>query len=173
MYMPDPVRDNRWPFDSGCRDTDRSKFICCFDGREPKVNKVWILGEDDVTPRVHLTAQVDADAGVVWKFSTNYLTENGFKTSIFCKNLVMEVLSFSEFLIHWGLTGPTGLIISWFISQLGQSVVLWKFWTEEVNLAAATAVFASSGLVSSLPVLLTYLGVQKIRAPCPCQSPLR
>ena len=83
--MPDPVRTARWPSDSSCGDADRSKFICCVDCYEPEVNEVLILGEDGVTPEVHPTAQVDVDAGVVCKFATNYITENGFKTSIFCK----------------------------------------------------------------------------------------
>ena len=83
--MTDTVGATRCPSNSGCGDADISKFICCVDGREPEVNEVWILGEDGVTPEVHHTARVDVGTGFVCKFSTNYLTENGFKTSIFYK----------------------------------------------------------------------------------------
>ena len=65
MYMPDPVGATPWTSDSGCGDSDRSKFIHCVDGREPKVNEVWILGEGGVTPEVHPTARFDVDAGVL------------------------------------------------------------------------------------------------------------
>ena len=86
--MPDPVGATCWPSDSGCGDADRSKFIRCVEGCEPMVNEVCILGEDGVTPNIHPTARVDVDAGVVCKFATNYLTENGFMTSIFCKKSI-------------------------------------------------------------------------------------
>ena len=85
MYILYPVGAICWPLDSSCGDADRSKFFCCVDGRDPKVNEVWILGEDGVTPEVHPAAQFDVDARVVCKFATKYRTENGFKTSIFCK----------------------------------------------------------------------------------------
>ena len=88
MSMTDPVGDTCWPSNSSCGDTDRPKFICCVDRSEPEVNEVWILGEYGVTPEVHPTAQVDVDAGVVCKFAINYLTENGFNTSIFCKKSI-------------------------------------------------------------------------------------
>ena len=82
MFMPDPVGATSWPSDYGCGDAYRSKFIRCVDRREPEVNESWILGEDGVTPKVHPTAQVDVYAVVVCKLATNYLTENGFDTSI-------------------------------------------------------------------------------------------
>ena len=59
------VGANCWPSDSGCGYSDRSNFIRCVDGREPEVDEVWILGEDGVDPKVHPTAQVDVDVGVV------------------------------------------------------------------------------------------------------------
>ena len=83
MSILDPVGATGWPSKSGCGDADISKFICCVDGRDPEVNAVWILGEDGVTPEVHPTVQVDVGTGVVCRFLTNYLTQNGFKTSIF------------------------------------------------------------------------------------------
>ena len=65
MSMPDPVGGTCWPSNYGCGDADKSKFIRCVDGRNTKVNKVWILGRDGVTPKVNLTAQVEIDTGVV------------------------------------------------------------------------------------------------------------
>ena len=94
MSMADPVRATRWPSDSGCGVADRSKFIRCVDGRDPEANEVWILGEDDVTPGIHPTARVDVEGGFFYKFSTNYLTENGFKTSIFCKKSINGIFEF-------------------------------------------------------------------------------
>ena len=88
MSILDAVGATCWPSDSVFGDSDRSKFIRCFDGRYPKDNEVWILDEDIITPEVHTTAQVDVDAGVICKFATNYLTKNGFKTSIFCKKYI-------------------------------------------------------------------------------------
>ena len=74
MSIPDLVGATHWPSEYSCGDADRSKFIRCVDGHKPKVNEVWILGEDGLTHEVHPTAQVDVDAGVVCKFATNYLT---------------------------------------------------------------------------------------------------
>ena len=88
MSMPDPLRDTCWTSNCGCGDTDKSKFIRCVEGRDPEVDEVWIQGEDSITPEVHPTARVDVEAGVVCEFVTNYLTKNGFKTSIFCKKSI-------------------------------------------------------------------------------------
>ena len=85
MSMPDTVVANQSPSESGCWDANRSNFICCVDGREPNNNEVWILGEDRLTPEVHLTARVDVGANVDCKLATNSLTGNGFNASIFCK----------------------------------------------------------------------------------------
>ena len=63
--MLDLVRDPCWPSNCGCGDANRSKFIRYVDGHKPKLNEVWILGEDSVTPEVHTTAGVDVNAGVV------------------------------------------------------------------------------------------------------------
>ena len=50
------------PSDSGCGDNDGPQFICCVDGRQPKVDEVWIFGEDAVTPESHPTAHIDVVA---------------------------------------------------------------------------------------------------------------
>ena len=83
VSMSDPVRDTCWPSDYGCGGADTSKFTRFVEGCKPEVNEVWILVEGSVTPKVHPTARVEVNTKVVCKFATNYLTENGFKTSIF------------------------------------------------------------------------------------------
>ena len=71
MSMLYPVRAMCWPSDSGCGDAEISKFISCVDKRDPKVNAVWILDEDVITPEVHPTARVGVNAGIFCKFATN------------------------------------------------------------------------------------------------------
>ena len=71
MFMPDPIGSTQSTSDCGCWDVDRSKFAYCVDRSEPKVNKGWILDEDSVTPKIHLTAQVDLNAGFICGFKTN------------------------------------------------------------------------------------------------------
>ena len=83
MSMPNPVIDTKSPSNSGCGDADISNFFRCVEGREPEVNEVWIFGEGNATPKVHSMVRIDVEYGVVYKFATNYLTENGFNTSIF------------------------------------------------------------------------------------------
>ena len=90
------------------------------------------------------------------------LLKMGLRHLSSAKNLSMEVLSFFAFLIHWGLKGTIGLIISWFLFRLGESVILWQIWTEEVNLTSAMVVFPPCGVVLSLPFLLTSLWVWKV-----------
>ena len=112
-------------------------------------------------PQCELTLTMKSSANL----QSTTLLKMGLIPLYSVENLSMEVLSFSEFLIHWGLIGLIGLIISWFLFRLGESVVLWQILIGEVNLAAATTLFPSCGVVPSLPVLLTSLGVQKICAP--------
>ena len=59
MARRDTVGAIRRPSQSGGRDEDRPKFICCVDGRQPEINEVCTLREDSVTTKVHLTALVD------------------------------------------------------------------------------------------------------------------
>ena len=176
MSIPDPVGAIIWPSDSGCGDAERFQFIRCVDGREPKVHEVWILGEDGVTPKVHPTAWVDIWTGIFGEFSTHYLTENRCRTPIFCKKSINGSFEFlgvpdplrtncppwiDNFLVPssaWGV-GVTVTNLNW-----------------EVNLAASTEVFPYPGVVPSLPILLTSLGVLKYARRCalrPWQSPLR
>ena len=98
--MPDPVGATSWTSNSGCGDDDRSKFIHCDDGHEPEVNEVWFLGEDGVTPKFHPTAQVDVDAGLVCNFQPTTSLKIGLRHLLSAKNPLMEVLSFSAFMMH-------------------------------------------------------------------------
>ena len=88
MPLPDPVGSSYCPFNSGCGDADRNKFICSVEGHNTEDYEVWILGEDGVTPKVHTTLRVDVDATDVYEFSTNNLTDYGLKTSIFSKKWI-------------------------------------------------------------------------------------
>ena len=117
--MPNPVGANRCHSHSGCGVADISKFIRCVDGREPEVNEVWILGEDGVTPEVHPTAQVDIDAGVVCKFATNYLNENGFETSIFCKKIMNGSFEFIS------IPDPLRTKVTYWINNLLVPIPAW------------------------------------------------
>ena len=76
MPIQYPVRAIRRPSYSGSRDKDGPEFIRFVDGLQPKIHEVWTLGEDDVTPEVHLTAHVDFRAFVGQYFATNYLNPN-------------------------------------------------------------------------------------------------
>ena len=126
--MPDSVRASCWPSDSSCGDADRSKFICFVYGREPKVNEVWILDEDGVTPEVHHTAQVDVDARFLCKFATIYLTENGFKTSIFCENSINRSFEFFSVPDPLKTNGP------YLIDNILVTILAWGFGGTVTNL---------------------------------------
>ena len=63
--------------DSSSRGTLDTKFIRCIDCREFQMHKLWCLGLDNITRKVHPTAQVKVGAGTVGYFNTNYLAENG------------------------------------------------------------------------------------------------
>ena len=88
MSLSEPVGAILWNSNSGCGDADRSKFVCCVDGRDPEVHEVLIWGDDKITPKVHPTARVDVNPWISRVFATNYFTETGFRTSIFCKKII-------------------------------------------------------------------------------------
>ena len=45
-------------------ENDGHPFIRYVDGKQLKVNEVWIFGEDGVTPKVHPNASIDVGAFV-------------------------------------------------------------------------------------------------------------
>ena len=96
MFPSEPVGAIRWPSDSCCGDDDRSKFVRCVDGREPEVNKFWIWGDDGIIPEVNPTARVDVNPCISREFTTNYFTETGSRTSIFCKKSINGSFEFLE-----------------------------------------------------------------------------
>ena len=72
-----PIGSIRLHSNSGIRGTLDTKLIRCVDVRETQIHKLWCLGMDNVTCKIHLTAQVEVGAGTVGDFTTNYLGENG------------------------------------------------------------------------------------------------
>ena len=73
-------------------------------------------------PQCKLTSTLETSADLQ---PTNLL-KMGLTPLFSAKKSLMKVLSLSVFLIHWGVTFPIVLIISWFLFRLGESVVLWK-----------------------------------------------
>ena len=65
----------RCPSDPGSRGTVDTEFIRRVDGREPHIHELRCLSLDNVTRKIHLTAQVEVGAGTVGEFTTNYLAE--------------------------------------------------------------------------------------------------
>ena len=88
MAVQDPVGSIRRCFDYFSGDEYGPEFIRCVDVRELQIQKVWTFGEDSVTPKVHLTAQVDVNAGFFGPFATNYLTENESRIPMFGINSI-------------------------------------------------------------------------------------
>ena len=88
-----------WPSGSGCGGSDRFKFVRCVDGRDPEVQKVWIWGDDRITPEVHTTAQIDVNPWITYDLADNYFTETGSMTNIFVKKSIngsFEFLGFAD-----------------------------------------------------------------------------
>ena len=75
----------RRPYYSVSGGTDDIDFIQCVDGREPQLHEMWCLGLDNVTRKIHPTAQVDIGAGTMGEFTTNCLAENGRRIPIIRK----------------------------------------------------------------------------------------
>ena len=66
----------RSPSDPGSSSTETTAFIQCVDGKEPKIHELWCLGLDNISHKVHPTAQVEVTSGTIGKFVTNYLAGN-------------------------------------------------------------------------------------------------
>ena len=83
MTRREPVVSIYWPSASGIWGGDGSKLICCVDGWEPKIHKVWSFGYDGITSEFHPTVIVDVRAGIVGQISPNYLTENRTRVLVY------------------------------------------------------------------------------------------
>ena len=97
----------RRPYYSVSGGTDDIDFIQCVDGREPQLHEMWCLGLDNVTRKIHLTAQVDIGAGTMGEFTTNCLAENGRIIPIIGKlsiNGSVQFLGIPYFVINCGLS---------------------------------------------------------------------
>ena len=62
------------------------------------------------------------------------------------------------------ILGWLGLITSWFLKRAGETELGFETGLGELNLDLVSAMLTSLGVAPSLPVLLTFLGVQKMRA---------
>ena len=94
------IRSISRPSDSGSRGTKDVEFIRCGDGQEPQIHKMWCLGSDNITRKIHPTAQVEVGAGTVGRFTTNYLAKNGRIIPIIRKlsiNGCVQILVISNF----------------------------------------------------------------------------
>ena len=95
-----------WPSESGCRDDDGPQFVCCVDGRHPKVHNFWIFREGRVTPKVHLSTRVDIGIFVGDYFANNCLTPTWCRVPMFRRKLIdgsVRWLGFPSFLRNDGL----------------------------------------------------------------------
>ena len=77
MIRSRPIGSIRWTSDSGSGSTEDVEFIRYIDGQDPQINKMWCLGSDGVTSKIHPKAQVEVAAGTVGQFTTNYISGNG------------------------------------------------------------------------------------------------
>ena len=88
--------DIRWPSNTGSRSTKDTAFIQCVDVREPQIHELWCLGLDNITRKVHPTAQVEVIIGTVGEFE-NKFAENGRRI------LVIGKLSINDSVQFWGI----------------------------------------------------------------------
>ena len=63
----------RRPSDSVSGVTEATAFIQCINDREPQIHELWCLGLDGIGRKVCPTARVEATAGTIGEFVTNYL----------------------------------------------------------------------------------------------------
>ena len=77
----------------------------------------------------------------------------------------MGAPSGSAFLASVTIMDRLGMTISWFPFHVGELEVLLKLGLGGFNLSVATVVLTSHGMEFSLPLRITSLGVQKMRAP--------
>ena len=75
----------RRPSDSGRGGTKYVDLIPCVDGQEPQIHKMWCLGSNGVTHKIHPTERVEVGARTMGQFTTNYLAENGRRIHIIGK----------------------------------------------------------------------------------------
>ena len=97
-----------WPPSySGSGGTKDVDYIRCINGRDPQIHKMWCLGSDSITQKIHPTARVEVGSGTVGQFMTNYLDENGRIIPTICQisiNGSVKLLSIPDFFINSGLS---------------------------------------------------------------------
>ena len=88
----------RRPSNPGSGGTKDTKFIRRVDVQDPQIHKLWCLGLDNITRKVHPTVLVEVVAGTVGEFMTNYLDENGRRIPIIGKISINNSVHFLAFL---------------------------------------------------------------------------
>ena len=87
-----PRRDKfvviRQPFHSGNGDEDIIQFVCCVDGRESQINKLWSFAKDGNTREVHPFARADVGDFYGDFFQTHYMTEEACRVVIFGQRFI-------------------------------------------------------------------------------------
>ena len=92
-----PMGSICWTSNPGSRGTKDTEFIRCVDVREPQIHKLWCLGLDNITRKVHQTALVEVGAGTVGEFTTIYLAENWRRILIIRK---LSINGSVQFFLH-------------------------------------------------------------------------
>ena len=150
----------RRPSNPGSGGTKDTKFIRRVDVQDPQIHKLWCLGLDNITRKVHPTVLVEVVAGTVGEFMTNYLAENVHIISIIGKLYINSSIQFLAFLI---LSGGVDchLFPSCKLSVKPQAwdTVLFPIITGELARVYLIVIQVSPGVLPSLPVRITCLGV--------------
>ena len=165
MARQEPVGSILRPSDSGSGDSEGSKFIRCVNGREPQIDEVWAFGENGVTYEVHPTARVDVGSRVVGEFSSNYITGIRRRIPLLNRFPLMDVLNIWAFLTYIELVGPFGLVISWLLVLVWETVVPPPIITGEFKLGDPMEVLPSYRFFPSVSCRIMSTGVRKTRTP--------
>ena len=73
----------RQPFHYGGGIKGQIEFVCCVDGRDPQIHKLWSFNEDGITCEVHPFARVKVGDFSGDCFQTYYISEEARRVTIF------------------------------------------------------------------------------------------
>ena len=82
MIQRAPMGSILRPSNPGNGSTEDTTFIQFVDGRDPQIHELWCLGLENISRKVHPTAQVEVVDITFGEFVTNYLAENGLRIHI-------------------------------------------------------------------------------------------
>ena len=105
MIRRAPIRDIRWPLNTGSRSTKYTTFIQCVDGRDPQIYKMCCLRLDNTTLKAYPTAQLEVIAVILGEFITNYFAENGSRIPIIGQLSINNSVQFLGIPDHGGEGG--------------------------------------------------------------------